>query len=250
MKRTVLLLLALILFSASALADPIPLLEDYSLDYVLRYDENDPSAGQYEYICHYPHVDPEAPGAAAIDSYYEYKDNDSRNFSAMINAEYYKENRISGRTEITYTVTCNNDRFFSVLFTITDASEGNEAVSYVANVFSREEGRGDSTYTLPQLLNTLSITEDDEFVEKRATEKADKLVRGMIWKMIRENEAGVEYYDDFDETQLEENYNPEEDFYLDENGDPVFFLQPGMAADDSFGLLTFPIPLDDILDEL
>ena len=136
------------------------------------------------------------------------------------------------------------------MFKISDSAEGNESVSYVGNVFSREEGKADSTYTLPQLLKILSYTEDDEWLQERQTAKAETLVRKMIWEQIQENRAGIEYYDDFDEAQLEENYNPEEDFYLDEKGDPVFFLQPGMAADESYGLLTFPIPLEDILDEL
>jgi len=250
MKRLTLLLLVLILSVPAALADPIPLLEDYTQDYILQYDENDPSAGQYEYIYHYPHVDETAPGAAPINKFYEDKDSDSRNFSMLINGDYYKESRISVKTEITYTITCNNDDFFSVLFEIKDTAEGNEALSYVGNVFSREEGKADSTYTLPQLLKILSYTEDDEWLQQRQTAKAETLVRSMIWEQILENKDGVEYYDDFDEAQLEENYNPEEDFYLNEDGDPVFFLQPGMAADESFGLLRYTIPLDDILDEL
>lgn len=252
MKRLfpLLLALALVLAISCAYADPIPLLEDYTQDYVLKYDENDPSAGQCEYIYHYPHVDDTAPGAAPIDSFYIQKDKDSQDFSTLINADYYKENRISALIEITYVVTCNNDDYFSVLFTIKDAADGNESISYDANVFSREEGKADSTYTLPQLLKILSYTEDDEWLQERQTAKADTLVRGMVWDMIRENKANVEYYDWFTEEVLEDSFHPEEDFYLDESGEPVFFLQPGAAADERFGLITFPIPLDDILDEL
>jgi hypothetical protein len=250
MKRLVLSVCILILVTASAFADPIPLLDDFTQDYILHYDESNPDAGHYEYVYHYPHVDPAAPGAAPIEKYYEDKDSDSQNFSMLINGDYYRESGISVKTEITYTITCNNDDYFSVLFKISDSAEGNESVSYVGNVFSREEGKADSTYTLPQLLKILSYTEDDEWLQERQTAKAETLVRKMIWEQIQENRAGIEYYDDFDEAQLEENYNPEEDFYLDEKGDPVFFLQPGMAADESYGLLTFPIPLEDILDEL
>ena len=41
--------------------------------------------------------------------------------------------------------------------------------------------------------------------------------------------------------------------YLDENGDPVFYLQPGdffAEVPEGTGLFTFPIALEDILDEL
>ena len=44
--------------------------------------------------------------------------------------------------------------------------------------------------------------------------------------------------------------NPEEDYYLDENGEPVFYINPGSAAPVEFGLLTFPITLEEIDDEL
>ena len=120
MKRLVLFACILILAAASAFADPIPLLEDFTQDYILHYDESNPDAGHYEYVYHYPHVDPSAPGAAPIEKYYEDKDSDSQNFSMLINGDYYRESGISVKTEITYTITCNNDDYFSVLFKICD----------------------------------------------------------------------------------------------------------------------------------
>ena len=45
-------------------------------------------------------------------------------------------------------------------------------------------------------------------------------------------------------------FYPEEDFYLDEAGDPVFYFQAGSIAPAEEGVLRFPIPLEDLLDEL
>ena len=74
----------------------------------------------------------------------------------------------------------------------------------------------------------------------------------MVWNMIEENDAGIDY-GGLTEDYLEGIFFPEEDFYLDENGDPVFYLQPGDVYEEvpeGTDLLTFPIALEDILDEL
>ena len=57
MKRFLLILLILILSLSAALADPLPMLEDYAEDIVIPYDESDPSAGVFSYSYRYPHVD-------------------------------------------------------------------------------------------------------------------------------------------------------------------------------------------------
>ena len=46
--------------------------------------------------------------------------------------------------------------------------------------------------------------------------------------------------EDLTEEDLAYGFFPEEDFYLDENGDPVFYLQPGFA-EDSGQLTVIPI---------
>ena len=47
MKRFLSLLLILVLSVLPALADPLPMLEDYAEDLVVPYDESDPSAGVF-----------------------------------------------------------------------------------------------------------------------------------------------------------------------------------------------------------
>ena len=70
--------------------------------------------------------------------------------------------------------------------------------------------------------------------------------------MIQDNPDGLDYGDLTEET-LSYIFFPEENFYLDEDGNPVFYLQPAdVFADVPEGtdLFTFPIDLEDILDEL
>ena len=69
MKRLIPLLLVLSLFCAAAAAEPLALLEDYTVDISMRYDEEDPSAGTFVYSCRYPHVDEAAEGAANINEF-------------------------------------------------------------------------------------------------------------------------------------------------------------------------------------
>ena len=102
------------------------------------------------------------------------------------------------------------------------------------------------------LLGILNSTESEEWVQDFQTEKADEIVREMVWDMIEENEAGIDY-GGLTEEDLSTVFFPEENFYLDENGDPVFYLQPGdffAEVPEGTGLFTFPIALEDILDEL
>ena len=65
-----------------------------------------------------------------------------------------------------------------------------------------------------------------------------------------DNEEDIEYYPDFTKDDLSHVFFPEENYFLDETGNPVFYLQPGVAAPETVGLLTFSISLEDILDEL
>ena len=102
------------------------------------------------------------------------------------------------------------------------------------------------------LLGILAPDENDEWLQEYQTEKVEKLVREMVWNMIEENEDDIDY-NDLTEEDLEALFFPSEDFYLDENGNPVFYLQPYNILDEvpeGTDLFTFPIALEDIQDEL
>ena len=244
MKKLFSLLLVLMLLMSSALADPLALLEDLSGSVSEPCNGNDLSAGTFVFSYRYPRVSDEGEDGAAINAFFRTKAEYLEDFTIPM---YRGENT---STEWTYTVTCNNDDYFSVLLKREKTTEDGTALKWEACVFSRKNPDPGSSYTLPKLLNILAADENEEWIREHQNEKANEAVRGLVWDMMEENEAGIGYYPDYLEEYLLEDFNPEEDYYLDENGEPVFYLNPGVAAPAEFGLLTFPITLEEIDDEL
>ena len=250
MKRILAFFLILFLAAASALAEPLPLLEDYAEDLVIPYDEADPSFGTFSYSYRYPHPDEEAEGGPEINTFYTDLIEYDLGFTVPIIQEAFEG--FDSATVITYTVTCNNDDYFSVLIRTEKNIPDHSQVTWKGHVFSRKNGISGSTYSLPMLLGILSPTENDEWLQEYQTEKAETLVRQMVWSMIEDNAGDVDY-NGLSEEDLDSFFFPSEDFFLDENGDPVFYLQPYDILDEvpeGTDLFTFPIALEDILDEL
>ena len=250
MKRILSFFLVLALCCSAALADPLPLLEDYTGEIAEPYDPEDPSEGTFVYSWRYPHPDEEAEGGAAVSIFYDDLISDRlNNYVPMLQDAFegYDSSMV-----ITYTVTCNNDDFFSVLIRKEEKNPDIFRVSWNACVFSRKYGSPGVTYTLPKVLGILSANENEEWLQNRQTEKANALIREMVWDMIQDNPDGLDYGDLTEET-LSYIFFPEENFYLDEDGNPVFYLQPAdvfAEVPEGTDLFTFPISLEDILDEL
>lgn len=241
MKKTAVFLLILCLLAAgSSLADPLPLLDDYVDEIVTPVDEGDPSAGEFIYSYRYPHVDEDAEGGAEINAFYD----------DLISLSEFESSFNPGITTITYSVTCNNDDYFSVLVHTVRSSEEQSSEHWDGQVFSRKNGSPGQTWTLPRLLGTLEQNENDTWLQDRQTEKADALLVDMVWDLIEDNEEDIDYFPDFTKEQLSHVFFPEENFYLDDTGNPVFYIQPGVAAPETAGLLTYSISIEDILDEL
>ena len=77
-KKSLILLLVLLLLPAASLADPLHLSEDLSETVTVPYDEQDPAAGSYVYSFRYPHADPADPRAYLINEFYEYLASDTK----------------------------------------------------------------------------------------------------------------------------------------------------------------------------
>ena len=252
MKRSLSALLAflIILFSAGAvLADPLVLDSDLTDTLIVLYDPDNPSAGSYTYTYRYPHVSENEPDAGKINPFYE--DQISMletNIHFM--ADGYMDSGENVTVDVSYELTCNNDRFFSVLIRRDSIIGDAVRTVWTGHTFSRQDGLSDATFDLPRMLGILNASEQDENQLARQTEKASRIVREIISDQIAENRSGLPYYDDFTEEDLLDVFYPEDDFYLDADGNPVFYLEPGIAADESAGYLFFPVRLEDILDEL
>ncbi len=125
-------------------------------------------------------------------------------------------------TAITSQVMCNNEDYFSVLVT-TESFMGAETSQILAgHTFALQGGKAGTCISLPYLLGLLEADENDTWMQDRATAKANELVYGLVWSIIEEQKAEeiIAYYDDLTREELEAQFYPEEDFYLDENGNP------------------------------
>ena len=250
MKRLISVLLLFSLFAFPALGDPLVLLEDLSEDIVEPYDAEDPSMGTFRYSYRYPHVDETDETGAGINEFYNYLIYELDFYIQMAQDSFEGSD---SSTEITYTVTCNSDDYFSVLIRKDETTPDASRTSWTGNVFLRHGGNPGYTSTLPQYLGILKASETDEWLQGRQTGKTDDLIREMVWEMITDNEDGISYPDDFTEEKLSRIFFPEEDYYLDEDGEPVFFLQPGDVygeTPEGTQLIVFRIPREDVLDEL
>lgn len=244
-----LIILIVILSAGAVLADPLELDSDLADTLTVLNDPDDPSAGSYTYTYRYPHVSEDEPDAGKINPFYEDQISTlETNIHFM--AGGYIDSGENVTVDVSYEITCNNDRFFSVLIRKDSVIGGFVRTVWTGHTFSRQDGLSDATFDLPRMLGILNAGEQDEYQLARQTEKASRIVREIITDMIAENPGGFPYYDDFTEEDLLDVFYPEDDFYLDADGNPVFYLEPGIAADESAGYLFFPVLLEDILDEL
>lgn len=249
MKKLVLLLLCLLLVS-SAFADSLPLAAE--LSGAACYPEGSTEAdAAYIYSYAYPVAAGEDEVSMMINDFYAYLVDDALGFAAPMAAEEVSGG-IQAHTTITSEVTCNNDEYFSVK--IVNESFMGAADSHVvsAHVFARQGDKAGTVVALPYLLGILDADETDSWMLDRQTAKADDMVRGLVWDVIQDqlSDGTVEYYDDLTYETFEVNFYPEEDFYLDADGNPVFFLQEGTVAPVSTGVLYFPFSMIELLDEI
>jgi len=243
MKRFFLILVSLLLCASVALAEPLTLAEDLTGE--LTAEDTD-----YHFSIRLPQVAGDDDLAQTINNIYQMELSEQLEFKAPIKAEVFAMDGATGFTEIGYRVSCNSEDFLSVIVTTREVANGMELLVQTAHVFPRSGPKAGLVISLPYLLGLLEGTgESDTWLEERQTEKANACVRRLIWERI-EADSQRTYYDGLDETVLAESFYPEEDFYMDEDGALVFFVQPGLIADPEVGVLEWRFTMDELLDEI
>ena len=242
--RALALALALAGTASAAAAEPLRLAEDLRDEIRIGLNGN----ADYVYAYCYPQADPEDPSAELINTFYQYLADDAAGFEVPMNADYYKS--LNPQEDVTvrisYTVTCNNDDFFSALI----HTEQDGLSVWKGHTFSRKGLKPGMSVALPYLLGLLESGETDTWLQDRQTARANELIRGLVWENLEERDGkDLELNSEMREEDLEYGFFPEEDFYLDAEGEPVFYLQPGFAAEGD-GCVTVPISLETILDEM
>jgi hypothetical protein len=240
----------------AALADPFPLGEDLSEMVTVFYNGKDASDGQYVYTCRFPVIaDSSELSAVCVNEYYSKKLQEDLTFYVLIDADDYGSRYQSVTKDVSYTITCNNDDYFSVLIRkATDLEDGEHAEEWEGNTFSRTGEMVGQVTSLPNLLGEVESGESDDWLEDRQSEKVCEVLCDLIWQKIQSGAEGLVFRPDLKKEDLELLINPmfslDHDFYMNESGDLVFFFRPGSIAPEEAGLITFTFPLEDLLDEL
>ena len=78
---------------------------------------------------------------------------------------------------------------------------------------------------------------------------AERLAYQLVWQNIQQSSQQVDgdYLDGLSEVGLRAAFSPESDFYLDADGNIVFFIQAGVVAGEVAGILTFPFSSAELL---
>lgn len=252
MRKSIALLLMLSLLAVPcALAEEVRVAGEKAGE-VYMPEGSDAQTARYVYRYSYPLMEETGENAQMINEFYDYLISDAEAFMIPMTFETLEESPVQCYTAITSQVMCNNAEYFSVLVT-TESFIGAETSQVLAgHTFALQGGKAGSCISLPYLLGLLEADENDTWMQDRATAKADQLVYNLVWSIIEEQKAEgvVAYYEDLTREELEAQFYPEEDFYLDENGNPVFYIQPSYIASSAEGVLTFPFTVEELLDEL
>ena len=107
--RNLLLLFLVLLVPAAAFADPLPLTDDLTGTITVYYDEQDPSAGRYEYSYRFPRIDPDNAAAYLVNNFYESEVRYVDVYDAPTMADYYADLGEDYTVRITYEITLRCD---------------------------------------------------------------------------------------------------------------------------------------------
>ena len=208
-------------------------------------DEENPL---FTYTYSLPHLTEGVPGSEGFNAFYDYTLDDALAFTVPILGKSLTAGGGKVDMLVTTEITCQTDRYLSVkVLTSRKDSTGTSTVC-AAQVFARTGFREGLVESLPRLLHLLPEDKNDAWLEERQTQKVNDCISSMVWERVQEMELPL--LPDASLDLLRGMFYPEEDFYLDAQETPVFFLQEGVLTDESQGILLIPIPMEDILDEL
>jgi hypothetical protein len=146
------------------------------------------------------------------------------------------------QSELSYRLTANTDDYLSVLL-INRQSLGNaESETWTASVYALNGVYEGQTVSLSQ------VTGMEQEEGDASGSYAASLVYRLVWQIIQEQQAiRQNYFPDLTLDDFKRSFSPETDFYLDADGNLVFFVQAGVIASEMDGILTYPFSLAELL---
>lgn len=252
MFRLLILFLALTLAPLAGLAEaPLTFAEDIAGVYTWP-EGSSVAEASYVYRYAYPRVEGTSTVALTINNIFLYEESDALGFECpMIGSSHPAED---GQMEVVieYEITHLSDEYLSVRIdkTVTVGADITRTVK--AFTFALTGPDAGTVTSLPYLLGVIEQGETDEWLIERQTAKADTCARDMVWALVEDamGEEGSLIYEDLAYEEFEWGFYPEEDFYLDEEGNFVFFIQENIIAPTEAGQYFFTVSLDELLDEI
>jgi len=250
MKKMLLLVLALFLLPLSALAAPLEM--NPASEGVLYFPEGS-SAEDAAFVFSYnlPTIIAQSEDDNAINEHFNYIIGDLVSFDAPLSALAAAD--VPGSyLHVTNQITCNTDQYFCVLVNRESFSGASVGENWIAYAFARNSDEAGFVLSLANLLNLSGAANDDGLAYERATKKANDLVYELIWDIISEQmeSPANDFFEGLTIDDLKAEFYPESDFYLDEDQNIVFYIQPAMIATGVAGLLTYSFSVEELLSEL
>lgn len=252
MFRLLILLLALTLLPFSGMAEaPLTLAEDLTGVYTWPEGASEADAS-YVYRYAYPQFAGESELAMTINEIYKYEVSYALDFDCPMNGSSHPAEDGQMLVDITYEVTHLSDKYLSIRIDKVVTVGGQSVRVIKANSFALTGSHAGTVTALPYLLGVITKDTADEWLIERQTAKVDACAREMVWALIEADmkKEGSPLYGDMTFEEFEWGFYPEEDFYLDEAGNFVFFVQEGTIAPSEAGHFLYTITVDELLDEI
>jgi len=152
------------------------------------------------------------------------------------------ESRFVDCEEIAYEIIHFSDRYVSVLFTQVYSGGNGSREEIAADTFARDGVYAGQRITLSRMLG-MEETNDGQ------KSMAAMLAYDLIWDLVSREAAKADgdYPEGIAKEDVLRAINPETDFFLDEEGNIVFFVQSGELASEIAGILRFPFAPAELL---
>lgn len=252
MIRLLLLLLTLALLPLPAMAEaPFTFADDITGMYTWPEGASEAEAS-YVYRYTYPQIAGDSTLAMNINEVFRYDAADALAFECPMYASDHPAELGQMQVELTYEITHLSSEALSVRIDKTVTVGESVSRTVKAYTFKLTGALAGTVTSLPYLLELVTDNSADEWLIDRQIAKADACVRDMVWVMIEDDMDKPDSLIEPDraEEEFEYGFYPEEDFFLDEEGNFVFFIQEGVIAPFEAGQFFYTITLEDLLDEL
>ena len=144
--------------------------------------------------------------------------------------------------DLDYRIPSQTADFLSVLLVSQQFLGNTLTEQWVSTVFALDGIYAGQPISLSQ---AMGLEQDDGFTEDVASE----LVYGLIWQIIQYDSDAMQtaYFPDLTEEEFRLAFTPQDEFYFDEDGNFVFFIQAGTIAGEVEGVLQYPFSLAELL---